>query len=115
MSINDGANALGSSSQIEVIVATAAMTGDNSKGLALAISSSLFIGASFIIKKKGLKKAGSTGMRAGEWHVEINVVSEVVCLYSIGSQPDNKLFFDQGSCSSAEDIAGKRPACFCYY
>eukprot|EP00243_Klebsormidium_subtile_P002721 TRINITY_DN15517_c0_g1_i1.p1 TRINITY_DN15517_c0_g1~~TRINITY_DN15517_c0_g1_i1.p1 ORF type:complete len:373 (-),score=105.88 TRINITY_DN15517_c0_g1_i1:144-1262(-) len=38
---------------------------DNSKGLALAISSSLFIGASFIIKKKGLKKAGSTGMRAG--------------------------------------------------
>jgi hypothetical protein len=77
MSINDGANALGSSNQIEVIVATAAMTGDNSKGLALAISSSLFIGASFIIKKKGLKKAGSTGMRAGEWHVEINVASEV--------------------------------------
>lgn len=38
---------------------------DNSKGLALAISSSLFIGASFIIKKKGLKKAGATGMRAG--------------------------------------------------
>lgn len=34
-------------------------------GLTLAISSSAFIGASFIIKKKGLQKAGSTGLRAG--------------------------------------------------
>jgi len=31
----------------------------------LALSSSLFIGASFIIKKKGLKKAASSGVRAG--------------------------------------------------
>uniref|UniRef100_A0A0E0PG81 Probable magnesium transporter n=1 Tax=Oryza rufipogon TaxID=4529 RepID=A0A0E0PG81_ORYRU len=35
-------------------------TADNIKGLLLALSSSLFIGASFIIKKKGLKKAASS-------------------------------------------------------
>uniref|UniRef100_A0A7N0U3M0 Probable magnesium transporter n=1 Tax=Kalanchoe fedtschenkoi TaxID=63787 RepID=A0A7N0U3M0_KALFE len=38
---------------------------DNVNGLALAVSSSVFIGSSFIIKKKGLKKAGSNGVRAG--------------------------------------------------
>lgn len=41
------------------------MSSDNVKGLILALSSSLFIGASFIIKKKGLKKAGSSNVRAG--------------------------------------------------
>lgn len=41
------------------------MSSDNEKGLALAVSSSLFIGASFIIKKKGLKRAGVSGVRAG--------------------------------------------------
>lgn len=41
------------------------MSSDNIKGLVLAISSSLFIGASFIVKKKGLKKAGASGIRAG--------------------------------------------------
>ncbi|XP_039048295.1 probable magnesium transporter NIPA3 [Hibiscus syriacus] len=41
------------------------MSLDNVKGLVLAISSSLFIGASFIVKKKGLKKAGASGVRAG--------------------------------------------------
>ncbi|KAI5068615.1 hypothetical protein GOP47_0016960 [Adiantum capillus-veneris] len=41
------------------------MTSDNVKGLILALSSSLFIGASFIIKKKGLKKAASSSVRAG--------------------------------------------------
>ena len=41
------------------------MSSDNIKGLVLAISSSLFIGASFIVKKKGLKKAGASGVRAG--------------------------------------------------
>ncbi|OQU82658.1 hypothetical protein SORBI_3006G281700 [Sorghum bicolor] len=40
------------------------MSADNIKGLVLALSSSLFIGASFIIKKKGLKKAASSGVRA---------------------------------------------------
>ncbi|XP_042515052.1 probable magnesium transporter NIPA4 isoform X1 [Macadamia integrifolia] len=41
------------------------MSSDNIKGLVLALSSSSFIGASFIIKKKGLKKAGASGVRAG--------------------------------------------------
>ncbi|XP_057978007.1 probable magnesium transporter NIPA4 isoform X2 [Malania oleifera] len=41
------------------------MSSDNIKGLILALSSSFFIGASFIVKKKGLKKAGASGIRAG--------------------------------------------------
>ncbi|WOH09648.1 hypothetical protein DCAR_0729106 [Daucus carota subsp. sativus] len=41
------------------------MSSDNVKGLVLALSSSLFIGASFIVKKKGLKRAGASGVRAG--------------------------------------------------
>lgn len=41
------------------------MTSDNVKGLILAISSSVFIGSSFIIKKKGLQKAGNNAVRAG--------------------------------------------------
>ncbi|XP_021772154.1 probable magnesium transporter NIPA6 isoform X1 [Chenopodium quinoa] len=38
---------------------------DNVIGFGLALSSSGFIGASFIIKKKGLWKAGTSGVRAG--------------------------------------------------
>jgi magnesium transporter len=34
-------------------------------GLLLAISSSIFIGTSFIVKKKGLRRAGVSGIRAG--------------------------------------------------
>ena len=34
-------------------------------GLSLAVSSSLFIGTSFIVKKKGLRRAGTSGVRAG--------------------------------------------------
>lgn len=41
------------------------MTPDNIHGLILALSSSIFIGSSFIIKKKGLRKAGANGTRAG--------------------------------------------------
>jgi len=40
---------------------------DNVTGFILAVSSSIFIGSSFIIKKMGLKKAGATGKRAGSW------------------------------------------------
>ena len=39
---------------------------DRTKGLLLAVSSSIFIGASFIVKKKGLRAAGATGIRAGK-------------------------------------------------
>jgi len=46
------------------------MSSDNVKGLVLALSSSIFIGASFIVKKKGLKKAGASGVRAG---IEISI------------------------------------------
>lgn len=38
---------------------------DQSLGLLLATSSGLFIGSSFIIKKKGLRRAGASGLRAG--------------------------------------------------
>ncbi|XP_059647508.1 probable magnesium transporter NIPA6 isoform X3 [Cornus florida] len=38
---------------------------DNSRGLILAVVSSLFIGSSFILKKKGLKRAADAGTRAG--------------------------------------------------
>ncbi|XP_059450172.1 probable magnesium transporter NIPA6 isoform X2 [Corylus avellana] len=38
---------------------------DNVKGLILAVASSVFIGTSFILKKKGLKRAGAAGTRAG--------------------------------------------------
>ncbi|KAI4310774.1 hypothetical protein MLD38_035724 [Melastoma candidum] len=41
------------------------MSNDNIRGLVLALSSSVFIGSSFIVKKKGLMKAGSNGIRAG--------------------------------------------------
>ncbi|KAF7842778.1 putative magnesium transporter NIPA4 [Senna tora] len=41
------------------------MSADNLKGLCLALSSSFFIGSSFIVKKKGLKKAAASGVRAG--------------------------------------------------
>ncbi|QDZ18126.1 magnesium transporter NIPA [Chloropicon primus] len=39
---------------------------DNFIGLVLAASSSAFIGSSFVVKKKGLKKAGASGIRAGQ-------------------------------------------------
>nr|XP_009781676.1 PREDICTED: probable magnesium transporter NIPA6 isoform X2 [Nicotiana sylvestris] len=38
---------------------------ENSRGLVLAMVSSLFIGTSFILKKKGLKRAAAAGTRAG--------------------------------------------------
>ncbi|EOA27480.1 hypothetical protein CARUB_v10023617mg [Capsella rubella] len=41
------------------------MESDNGKGLILAVASSVFIGSSFILKKKGLKRAGAIGTRAG--------------------------------------------------
>lgn len=40
------------------------ISSDNVIGLCLALSSSIFIGSSFIIKKMGLKKAATNGNRA---------------------------------------------------
>ncbi|KAM1348532.1 hypothetical protein ACFX2F_002708 [Malus domestica] len=42
------------------------MSSDNIKGLICALSLSLFIGASFIVKKKGLTKAGASGIIAAK-------------------------------------------------
>ncbi|KAK9138407.1 hypothetical protein Sjap_009001 [Stephania japonica] len=42
------------------------VSSDNVHGLVLALSSSLFIGSSFIAKKKGLKRSGRSGVRAGQ-------------------------------------------------
>lgn len=44
---------------------------ENSKGLILAVASSAFIGSSFILKKKGLKRAGASGTRAGTVQFQI--------------------------------------------
>ncbi|CAI0378645.1 unnamed protein product [Linum tenue] len=49
---------------------------DNLHGLVLAVSSSVFIGSSFIVKKKGLKKAGDSGTR-------INLESEITLTYPV--------------------------------
>ncbi|KAJ8541637.1 hypothetical protein K7X08_002453 [Anisodus acutangulus] len=56
---------MGSSQEAGSFGDTQQISSDNVKGLCLALSSSLFIGSSFIIKKKGLQKAGSSGLRAG--------------------------------------------------
>ncbi|KAL1226010.1 putative magnesium transporter NIPA6 [Cardamine amara subsp. amara] len=40
------------------------MESDNGKGLILAVASSVFVGSRFILKKKGLKRAGAIGTRA---------------------------------------------------
>lgn len=52
---------------------------DNVRGLVLAISSSIFIGASFIVKKKGLMKAGETGTRAGSNFISHSLFFVIVC------------------------------------
>lgn len=43
------------------------MVSDNEMGLVLAVASSVFIGSSFILKKKGLKRAAANGTRAGSF------------------------------------------------
>lgn len=45
-------------------MAASLLNNSNFKGVLLAVVSSAFIGSSFIIKKKGLKKAGASGPRA---------------------------------------------------
>jgi len=47
------------------VTVTAMGIAENSKGLVLAVASGVFIGASFILKKKGLKQAATHGTRAG--------------------------------------------------
>jgi hypothetical protein len=47
----------------------------NLKGALLAVASSAFIGVSFIVKKKGLRRAGASGTRAGTHVPGISVAS----------------------------------------
>lgn len=47
------------------MVTGSGITSESAVGLVLALSSSIFIGSSFIIKKKGLLRAGLSGVRAG--------------------------------------------------
>jgi hypothetical protein len=62
------------------------MSSDNAKGLALAVSSSAFIGASFIVKKMGLRRAADSGVRAGELPVSVAEAprAAVPCFASTG-------------------------------
>jgi len=48
-----------------IVTVTVMGIAENSKGLVLAVASGVFIGASFILKKKGLKQAATHGTRAG--------------------------------------------------
>jgi hypothetical protein len=56
------------------------MSTDNIKGLVLALSSSVFIGTSFIVKKKGLRKAGASGVRAGDLIALLTIQTSLICL-----------------------------------
>jgi len=53
------------------------METDNGKGLILAVASSVFIGSSFILKKKGLKRAGAIGTRAGSLFFSFSITFTV--------------------------------------
>ncbi|KAH7277940.1 hypothetical protein KP509_38G016500 [Ceratopteris richardii] len=59
----------GSSMQIVIMntkmTTGSGLTSENLVGLTLALLSSFFIGSSFILKKKGLIRAGASGIRAG--------------------------------------------------
>lgn len=54
------------------------MVSDNEMGLALAVSSSVFIGSSFILKKKGLKRAAANGTRAGSFRISSFVLKSLL-------------------------------------
>lgn len=59
---------------------------ENSKGVILAVASSAFIGSSFILKKKGLKRAGASGTRAGTVQFQIffkSLIDFIICYYNL--------------------------------
>lgn len=70
-----------------------AISSDNVNGLVLALSSSLFIGASFIIKKKGLKRAGASGVRdsASIGYQAIAVTALNMARYPIASDGNERM------------------------
>lgn len=69
-------------------------TGDNLKGFILALLSSAFIGASFIIKKKGLRKAAAaSGVRAGN-----TLLPTVCCVCVVLGNLEVMIFFSSILC-----------------
>ncbi|CAI0556840.1 unnamed protein product [Linum tenue] len=78
--------------QIAAMRSYRGISASNLKGLVLALSSSLFIGSSFIIKKKGLKKASASGLRAGAggysylyeplWWIGMTTSSTIIVLHA---------------------------------
>ncbi|RWW22529.1 hypothetical protein GW17_00013265 [Ensete ventricosum] len=69
---------------------------DNTKGFALAVVSSAFIGSSFILKKKGLKRAGKSGTRAGQM---INPRSLLPCVSGLSADGFSNTTFEELSSS----------------
>lgn len=73
------------------------MTKENLKGFILALLSSGFIGASFIIKKKGLRKAAAaSGVRAGDFFFFFSFLfwSRFLFFYNGFSFLSNEYVFD---------------------
>ncbi|KAF9676129.1 hypothetical protein SADUNF_Sadunf09G0106100 [Salix dunnii] len=48
---------------------------EKSRGRILAVASSAFTGSSFILKKKGLKRAGANGTRPGSYELKMFVIT----------------------------------------
>eukprot|EP00877_Chromochloris_zofingiensis_P003214 jgi/Chrzof1/12894/Cz07g11110.t1 len=65
------------------------MWSEQATGLALALSSSIFIGTSFIIKKRGLRVAGSTGLRAGTFQLPPFPASDLSPLAEFATAADS--------------------------
>lgn len=82
-------------------------SGDNLKGFLLALLSSGFIGASFIIKKKGLKKAAAaSGVRAGiHFSPPVRFLSLCLCVFG-HSQFDGDFFFFVLLCLNLIGVGG---------
>lgn len=77
---------------------------ENYKGLILAVCSSGFIGASFILKKKGLKRAASRGTRAGTLpfsSIQFNLYFHAFCYCLLVV-----IFTFQLSCDSILEFSG---------
>lgn len=66
-----------------------ALSADQAKGLALACSSAFFIGSSFIIKKKGLRVAGTNGVRAGAVTLRVQLHANMFARYLLGENALN--------------------------
>jgi hypothetical protein len=89
-------------------VASDAAGGDlfaaNLTGSLLAVASSAFIGVSFIVKKKGLRRAGAAGTRAGFSDPSLSPVPEDAVLALLAVSPSLEY--------SARRALGRSRSCF---